>query len=66
MRESDAVSDTDSDDSARSDAWRGNNSPMPPPSAVSALRPPTIAFDRDFIPDECDPYCASSDSAAPR
>lgn len=29
---------------------------MPTPSHISASRPPTTAFDVDFIPDPSDPY----------
>ncbi|GAA5866804.1 hypothetical protein JCM1840_004272 [Sporobolomyces johnsonii] len=46
----------DSVQSTRSSSWRGLNSPMPTPSSVSATRPPTTAFDVDFIPDPDDPY----------
>lgn len=49
-------SDTDSTDSERSTGWRGLNSPMPLPSSVSASRPPTVAFDVDYVPDPEDPY----------
>ncbi|GAA5992153.1 hypothetical protein JCM10908_001792 [Rhodotorula pacifica] len=42
--------------STRSTSWRGISSIMPTPSHISAQRPPTTAFDVDFIPEPEDPY----------
>ncbi|KAM0786945.1 hypothetical protein ACM66B_002366 [Microbotryomycetes sp. NB124-2] len=53
---SDSDSDSSTADSERSVSWRGLNSPMPLPSHVSATRPPTVAFDVDYVPDPQDPY----------
>ncbi|KAK4057402.1 serine palmitoyltransferase component [Microbotryomycetes sp. JL221] len=53
---SDSDSDSCSTDSERSVGWRGLNTPMPLPSHVSATRPPTVAFDVDYVPDPEDPY----------
>lgn len=52
----DSATSSDSEQSTRSTSWRGISSIMPTPSHISASRPPTTAFDVDFIPDPEDPY----------
>lgn len=52
----DSATSSDSEQSTRSTSWRGISSIMPTPSHISAARPPTTAFDVDFIPDPDDPY----------
>lgn len=52
----DSATSSDSEQSTRSTSWRGISSIMPTPSHISASRPPTTAFDVDFIPDPDDPY----------
>jgi serine palmitoyltransferase len=51
-----SVASDDSERSTRSATWRGINSLLPTPSTVAATRPPTTAFDVDFIPNPEDPY----------